>query len=128
MKLRIRGNSIRLRLTQSEVAQFGKTGKVCENVEFGYAKPGLSYQLYSTVEDETMQARFENNCLYVGIPIVNAEHWVNSDVVEIEARQALDGDGILRILVEKDFACLTERENEDDSDSFMNPLSQANCG
>lgn len=104
MKLRIRGNSVRLRLTQSEVAQFGKTGKVCENVEFDSAKPGLSYQLHATADDETMQAMFENNCLHVRVPIVVAEHWVNSDDVQIEARQELDGDASLRILVEKDFA------------------------
>jgi hypothetical protein len=30
---------------------------------------------------------------------------------------------MLRILVEKDFACLAPREGEDESDMFPNPLS-----
>jgi hypothetical protein len=34
MKLRIHGNSLRLRLSQSEVAQFSKTGYVEDSVQF----------------------------------------------------------------------------------------------
>ena len=35
--------------------------------------------------------------------------------------QDVGGDEPLRILVEKDFACLVEREGEDDSDAFPHP-------
>ncbi len=35
MKLRIHGNSLRLRLNQAEVAQFSKTGYIEEALEFG---------------------------------------------------------------------------------------------
>jgi len=35
MKLRIRGNSLRLRLLRGEVQQFGETGRVTETIQFG---------------------------------------------------------------------------------------------
>ncbi|MEQ1764007.1 MAG: hypothetical protein ABL984_12795, partial [Pyrinomonadaceae bacterium] len=65
MKLRIRGNSVRLRLTQSEVDQLSRTGKISESVEFGVASPGFSYQLSSTADDTTMRATFEDDCLNI---------------------------------------------------------------
>ena len=40
MKLRIHGNSLRLRLSQSEVAQFSKTGFVEDSIQFA---PGASF-------------------------------------------------------------------------------------
>ena len=127
MKLRIRGNSIRLRLTKSEIAQFAATGRVEERLEFGIAGPGLGYQLYATAGDETMRARFEDNCLYIAVPIRDAENWINSEQVSIESAQRIADDMSLRILVEKDFACLTERANEDETDAFPNPLAGGNC-
>jgi hypothetical protein len=35
--------------------------------------------------------------------------------------QPTASDAELRIVVEKDFACLTAREGEDESDNFANP-------
>lgn len=127
MKLRIRGNSIRFRLTQSEVAQFGDTGMIDEMLEFGVANPVLSYQLRTTGDDETIRAGFEDNCLSVSIPVSVAESWINSVQVGIEAVQPLDNNRTLRILVEKDFACLTERVGEDETDAFANPLAHDTC-
>ncbi len=123
MKLRIRGNSIRLRLTRSEVAQFAETGRVEETVGFGVAKPGLGYQLYAAADDETIRAQFEDNCLSISIPVSIAESWINSGQIGIEAVQPLGDNISLRILVEKDFACVTERSGEDETDAFTNPLT-----
>ncbi|WP_375587860.1 DUF7009 family protein [Flagellimonas aurea] len=38
MKIRIKGNSIRFRLTQSEVKQLSETGSIIETTEFGPSK------------------------------------------------------------------------------------------
>ena len=121
MKLRIRGNSIRLRLTQSEIAQFGETGKVAEMVGFGVAKPGLGYQLHASADDETIRAEFENNCLSISVPASVAQGWINSAQVGIEDMQPLVEDRFLRILIEKDFACVSDRAGEDETDAFPNP-------
>ena len=122
MKLRMRGNSIRLRLTRSEAAQFAETGSVTETIEFGVMEPELSYQLLAARDGAMMSAQFIDNNLRVWIPKNDAENWINSDQVGIEASQELGKDKILRILVEKDFACLSERTGEDESDAFPNPF------
>lgn len=128
MKLRIRGNSIRFRLTKSDIAQFADTGKVGEIVEFGVTEQGLSYQLYATPDAETIQATYNDNCLRVSVPKREAEKWINSDQVGIETKQPLGPERSLRILIEKDFACLTERTDEDETDAFPNPLANSKQG
>ena len=123
MKLRIRGNSIRLRLTKTEIVQFANTGKVEEMVEFGFPQTALRYQLYTTTDTEVIRAKFEDNCLYVSVPKRDAENWINSEKAGIEAGQPLGDNKYLRLLLEKDFACLTDRTDEDETDAFPNPLA-----
>ena len=45
-----------------------------------------------------------------------------SEQVSIEADEALDDGDSLKILVEKDFACLAPREGEDETDMYPHPL------
>ena len=123
MKLRIRGNSIRLRLTMSDIAQFAATGSVEEKVEFGFAKSALCYRLNRTEDGDTARANFEDQCLSISIPAADADNWIKSEQVSIDATQPIGDNRVLRILVEKDFACLTARVNEDDSDAFTNPVA-----
>ncbi|HQU92377.1 MAG TPA: hypothetical protein PLK77_08780 [Pyrinomonadaceae bacterium] len=120
MKLRIRGNSIRLRLTRSEVEGFGNAGLITETVEFGRGREAFRYQLAVDSNGEA-GAKFEGNCLTVIVPSVDAHRWVGSEQVGLEYLQQIGTDESLSILVEKDFACLTERPDEDDSDAFPNP-------
>ncbi len=127
MKLRIRGNSIRLRLTKSEVNQLGSIGKVDEVVNFGPANPTFGYQLRTSTMMETAGAKFENNMLCIEVPKSEADTWINSDLVGIESVQHVGGGKSLRILVEKDYACLSPRTNEDESDVFPNPFVTGNC-
>ena len=125
MKLRIRGNSIRLRLTKTEIVQFANTGRVEEVVEFGFSQTALRYQLYTTTNADVIRAKFEDNCLSILVPKPDAENWINSEKAGIETRQPLDENRYLRILLEKDFACLTDRADEDETDAFPNPLANS---
>ena len=126
MKLRIRGNSIRLRLTKVEVEQLGSEGVVGESIHFGGSSTPLVYEL-RTSRAETIFAEFDGRRIGIAIPFDEADGWMNSDSVSLEASQAIGEDAFLRILVEKDFACLTERSTEDESDAFPNPLALAKC-
>ncbi len=47
----------------------------------------------------------------------------NDEAVGLEGSQDAGSGRTLRVLVEKDFSCLKERPNEDDSDAFPNPKS-----
>ncbi len=122
MKLRIQGNSLRLRLNQAEVAQFSKTGYVEETIQFG---PGssFSYVLESNSKLEVPQALFLNNELRVQMPAGAANDWVTTDRVGVTGEQAQGGAKRLSIMIEKDFKCL--HGDDVDPNAYPNPLEQA---
>ena len=69
MKLRINGNSIRLRLTQSEVAEFAETGKLEERIEFGgESNRHLSYTIVAENQAEKIYGKFDNEQISIIIP------------------------------------------------------------
>jgi hypothetical protein len=122
MKLRIKGNSIRLRLTKSEVETFGADGHIEEMVNFGDKEhPGFVYALESG-STQNLSASFEEGRLSVQVPETIATQWVNSEEVGFNGN-----DGDLQILVEKDFVCLTPREGEDEGDNYPHPNSEDSC-
>lgn len=125
MKLRIRGDSLRLRLTRGEVRQLRETGRVVETTHFGDAE--LSYQLLAA-DVPSPVARFDGGSIVVSLPRTQAEAWADSEQVGITATQAV-AHGSLALLIEKDFRCLAPREGEDDSDAFPHPgvESGASC-
>ena len=121
MKLRIRGNSVRLRLTRGEVDTFGSAGKVEEFVDFGDGKPKFIYALEAS-DGAEVSAEFTGSTIRVFVPRGQARTWVESEQVGVESAEA----STLRVLVEKDFACLQERPGETNEDAFPNP-EPANC-
>ncbi len=122
MKLRIRDNSIRLRLTQAEVALARKDGLVRGRVLFA-GSSHFDYVLESSPAAVAAEATVSSNVLTVSIPESRIIRWSNSDEVSISARQLLDDGSHLSILVEKDFACLAPREDEDETDMYPHPLA-----
>jgi hypothetical protein len=121
MKLRIRGNSIRLRLKRGEVDSLAAGEKLVEKTDF----PGsvFSYSLELS-DDEDMVASFENGRIAIGMPREIIPEWADTDLVTLYTEQKLSGEGVLQILVEKDFTCLEpghHRNCEDDSDTYPHP-------
>jgi hypothetical protein len=119
MKLRIQGNSIRLRLNQREVAELGASGRVEDQIDFGGAV--LRYGLLSSREAAEPQASFEDGRVSIAIPHEAARYWVESDEVGISAEQVAGG-ACLSILIEKDFQCL-HRASDAEAEAFPNPLA-----
>ncbi len=122
MKLRIRGNSIRLRLDRTEIARLGSEGRVEDRLSFGPG-PELVYALEHRTQDAALAAAFDGVRVTVFISPDAAERLLKTEDVGIECDQPIDGDNNLRLLVEKDFACLTHRTGEDDSNAFDNPMA-----
>ncbi|RLA24809.1 MAG: hypothetical protein DRQ63_10555 [Gammaproteobacteria bacterium] len=120
MKLRIRDNSIRLRLTRTEVETVRVDALVRGKVIFAGGTT-FEYVLESSPATVKPEAHISNNVLTVRIPESEIQQWSTSEQVSISAEQNLDGGGYLTILIEKDFACLTPRDGEDESDMFPNP-------
>jgi hypothetical protein len=125
MKLRIRGDSLRLRLTQPEVATLGEGGSVEESTSFG---PGASLTYAVRATGTNVAATLGASRIEVTIPTATAKAWAAADDVGIEALQPASEGRTLRILVEKDFACLTKRPHEDDADAFPNPNTSCDVG
>ena len=115
MKIRIKGDTIRLRLSQTEVSDVGVYKDVVETTHFGNSQ--LVYRLSTKANSEVISASFANNEIHISLPKDLAEYWANSDTVGIETATG----AIPYILIEKDFQCLTVRQGEDESDLFQNP-------
>jgi hypothetical protein len=119
MKIRIQGNSIRVRLTQSEVRAVGEGGSVEQSTAFSPVA-----RLYSRVESstqaQTLVATFDNQLLLIRVPANQARRWAESEEVGIESEQPIADGTSLRLLIEKDFECLHPRA-EEIADAFPNP-------
>ncbi len=125
MKLRLRDNSIRLRLTRAEVDAVSSDGLVSASVPFSGGVT-LDYALESSPACVKPVAHFSNNALTVRLPETDVLEWASTEAVSIAADQLLDEGGHLKILVEKDFACLAPRDGEDESDMYPHP-EQKTC-
>jgi hypothetical protein len=122
MKLRIQGNSLRLRLSQSEVAQFSKTGFVEDSIQFA---PGasLNYTIETASAVPAPLATFQDHWLRVQVPSAAAKEWFTTDRVSISSEQPNASGKALAILIEKDFQCL-HGGDERDPDAYPNPLEE----
>jgi hypothetical protein len=119
MKLRIRGNSVRLRVSKTELSQLASAGVAEDAVQFG---PGAVLRYGVQVRaGGAVTAELAGDMVRVFVPKASIEHWLKPDEVSIEGEQAIGNGEFLKILVEKDYTCLAPRSGEDDSDLFANP-------
>lgn len=124
MKLRIRGDSIRLRLKRGEVGQIAAGTSIVEETHFQDSV--LTYRL-DVSENHDSSASFDNGNLVVNLPKSRVLAWASTDEVSLLAEQKLPDAGSLSILIEKDFSCLEpgyHRDREDDADTFPHPSAQ----
>ena len=122
MKLRIRDNSVRLRLTQGEVERLRDEGIVSARTGFPGGRE-FQYVVESSPASVKPGAFLSESVITVRLPETTVLAWANSEQVSIIGEQLLDAEK-LKILVEKDFACLAPREGEDESDMFPHPQSE----
>jgi hypothetical protein len=122
MKLRILDDSIRLRLSRGDVAAADEQGKVEGQTRFPDGS-AFTYALETLAEGEA-SASFGGDRMVVRLPAAEVSGWADDDeAVSLETEVSLPDGGSLRLLVEKDFQCLTARPDEDQSDLFVNPQS-----
>ena len=121
MNLRIRDNSIRVRLSQTEVESVRSQGHVKAWVSFP-GGTGPDHIIESKPGTVKPSAHFSDGALKVNLPESAVQEWTSTEQVSIGADEILDDGDHLTILVEKNFACLAPREGEDESDMFPQPL------
>lgn len=127
MKLRLRGQSLRLRLTRSEVAELADAGCVDETIQIGpNADASLVYRLQLSANHAQMTAVFQGRQITVLLPADAGRRWSLDDTVGLYREEPWG----LRLVVEKDFKCLEARPHEDGSDAFERPggVTGAGCG
>jgi hypothetical protein len=113
MKIRIKGNSLRYRLTKTDIERFNKHGYIEEITDFGEQQLIYALQRYTL---SNLTASLQNNVITLFIPA----HMVNE--LATTERVGFDGnDNQLYLLIEKDFKCL-DAVTEDQSDNYPNPL------
>jgi hypothetical protein len=120
-KLRIKGNSLRLRLTRSEVSSVIGAGRVQETIHFSpIDETCLTYTLTCDSTVTSPQIQYTGREIVVVLPRGQATAWAGSDQVGIYSTVDLGLRGTLDLVVEKDFACL-DLSDADNIDSFPNP-------
>ncbi|MDC8106989.1 DUF7009 family protein [Chryseobacterium sp. PTM-20240506] len=112
MKIRIKDNSLRFRLTQSEVAKLGEDGMISSFTEF-VDRPFI-YSIERT-EDVDLSAAFIENRIVLKMPATMITEWISTDRVGFEGQT-----GKIKLLIEKDFVCI-DNTVEDQSDNYPNP-------
>jgi hypothetical protein len=121
MKLRLLDDSIRLRLSQSEVAAADEQGIVEGRTRFPDGS-AFTVALEALKVGSDASASYARDRMVVKLPAQKISAWANDDtLVSLRGEVKLPDGGHLKLLVEKDFECLTPRGDEDQSNLFQNP-------
>ena len=124
MKLRMLGNSVRLRVTRSEFERVVAGEQVIERVGF----PGDIEFEYALVVAHVpaIEARFDGGRVEIVLPPALAEGWRDPERVGIYGSVGIGSGRQLDIAVEKDYRCVGPVD-EDQSDMFPNPAAPESC-
>ena len=119
MKIRIKGNSIRYRLTKTDIKNFGTIGFIEEKTEFLNGS-SFYYRLEKKLGIKNLEASFSNNRINIFVPESITNEWTTTDVIGFDNKMNIGNGKELFLLIEKDFACL-DHTTEDQSDNYTNP-------
>lgn len=125
MKIRILGNTIRLRLKMHEVDAIRETGVLEEVMAFG---PDDSDQLRFQVRTGDDAFAIEQQCMSVAIIVPRSVigTWTSTEQVGFDQTITTSKGSDIYVLIEKDFACL-DGEREEEAGSYPNPMEDATC-
>ncbi len=118
MKLRIKGNSLRYRLSKSEVNKIATVGYLEEQTSFGENK--FTYALQRVNDGVELSATLDQNKITMLVPAPFLKDWPENEIVGFNASMPITGSDSLYLLLEKDFVCLDETL-EDQTDNYANP-------
>ncbi|MDX1684014.1 MAG: hypothetical protein R3275_02200 [Saprospiraceae bacterium] len=121
MKLRINGNSVRIRVNQLEFEAFEEYGSIADILEL----PGgpISYAL-EKCEEDTLNVSRLGDSIRIGIPKEMAEKWRSEAAVGFNHIQKT-GDKEIEIIVEKELKCPTPENCKADEDAFPRPKEES---
>jgi len=118
MKIRILDNALRFRLTRSEVNTFCTKGYIEGQTIFDTTV--FTYAVKLIKDSKQLTAQFKNNTITLNLPRSLGNNWHRTEQVGFSETMEFGDNRNLSLLLEKDFACLDERL-EDQSDNYPNP-------
>jgi hypothetical protein len=122
MKLRFRGNSLRLRLNQREVETVASGSALEERIAF----PGsgsLSYVLDSDAQFGP-RASFREGVIRVSAPPSELKQWAGSNGIGLYFELGAHGSA-LKIAIEKDLECVDAPPEERDPEAFPRQVGKS---
>ncbi len=126
MKLRLKGNSVRVRLDRRDIERLIDRGRIEDSVRFG---PGSAFSYaveMGPAAPERPKASYTDGRLTIRIDPHDAEEWIPGDRVGFDHNQVVDGC-VVRVLLEKDFACIDRPAGEEADDVYAFPNPTAVC-
>ena len=115
MKLRFRGNSLRLRVNQREAKQLAGGAALEERIHFP-GNANMSYIL-QPVAQPNPEATFEDGVIKVSAPKDQLERWAITDSIGLYFELPANGSA-LKIAIEKDMECIDGPEEDRDPEAY----------
>jgi len=124
MKLRINRNSVRIRIDQEDLKTL--ISETCIEQSLAFGDDPLLRLTYSIKIDSGItgppQVDYHAGRIQVRLSPQDAEEWNSTDRIGFDNEQTF-GANTVRLLLEKDFACLDrpQARAEEDQHAFLNP-------
>jgi hypothetical protein len=115
MKLRLLGNTVRLRMSQTEVATLATSGIVEDCVDF--APNPLVYMIHASKDCTQIEVSFLNGWITISVPEEATKQWAAGSEVGMKGSTRS-----VSILIEKDWSCRHAEEGANE-DSFPRPTT-----
>ena len=118
MKIRIQGNTVRYRLTKSEVETLAQTGYYKEETRFG--ERTFVYAIKADPATKELHADYVNDTITLYLNRDKSLVWPKNEIVGYSSEIKTSKGNTLSLLLEKDFVCM-DNTDEDQSDHYPNP-------
>ena len=119
MKLRILNNTIRFRLSMSDLNELNERGSIVEDLNFGLGK-SFSYGIQKSDQESIFTLDRKHDGLVLNVQSQAIAKLFETNEIGIYDEIKEKEMPSLKISIEKDFKCLTPR-SEDESDLYPNP-------
>ncbi|HVJ85005.1 MAG TPA: hypothetical protein VM452_05125 [Caulifigura sp.] len=124
MKLRIHGQTIRVRIDQHDLEQLLRDGRVTDETRFG-DEPDRCFSCLLEIAgppNSLPGVDYDRGRFVIQLGRDTANDWRNADLVGFKTTRE-EGGRMIRLMLEKDFACLDRPvgEEREDAYAFLNP-------
>lgn len=122
MKIRILGNTIRLRFKMHETEAMMKNGMIEEVLDFGPAEMDkLRFQVRKG--DDAFFIEQIGMSVCITVPGLIVETWASTGLTGFQETIATSRGSNITVLIEKDFACL-DGDRAEEEGSYENPMME----